>query len=161
MSRSMDTIHSFGRQHDHQHCIDEALATAARICHENGAKLTWIRRRVLELIWSAHEPVLAYDLLKSIRVDKPNAAPPTVYRALEFLSNQKLIHKIQSLNAYTGCPHPAEPHSGLFLICTHCKEIAELEAPEISAAVLNQTEKTGFQIEHQTMEILGVCSQCR
>ena len=92
MSRSLETIHSFGRQHDHQHCIDEALATAAKICHENGAKLTWIRRRVLELIWSAHEPVLAYDLLKSIRVDKPNAAPPTVYRALEFLSNQKLIH---------------------------------------------------------------------
>ena len=161
MPSTPDTTHRFGQQHDHQHCIDEALATATRICNENGAKLTWIRRRVLELIWSSHEPVLAYDLLSSIRLEKPNAAPPTVYRALEFLINQKLIHKIESLNAYAGCPQPAEPHSGVFLICRNCREIAELEAPEISAAVLDQTQKSGFQVEHQTMEILGVCSQCR
>ena len=91
MPSTPDTTHRFGQQHDHQHCIDEALATATRICNENGAKLTWIRRRVLELIWSSHEPVLAYDLLSSIRLEKPNAAPPTVYRALEFYSLNKQV----------------------------------------------------------------------
>ena len=153
--------HQFGLKHDHDQCVHQALENARQVCIESGARLTWIRHRILELIWSSHTPVLAYELLKIIRLEKPNAEPPTVYRALEFLLDQNLIHKIESLNAYAGCPHPNVPHNGLFLICTECREVAEMDIPDINKTLAEETGKSGFRMEQQTMEILGVCPACQ
>ena len=90
-------------KHRHSLCIDEALATAEKSCEQAGNRLTPIRRRVLELVWAGHGPVKAYDILDILRSERSSAAPPTVYRALEFLLAQGLVHKIESLNAYLGC----------------------------------------------------------
>ncbi|MHA1109066.1 MAG: transcriptional repressor, partial [Alphaproteobacteria bacterium] len=86
--------------HDHKRCIAEALAAAEEICARQSVKLTDLRRRVLELIWDRHEPVRAYDLLDQLRAGRRSAAPPTIYRALDFLLEAGLIHRIESLNAY-------------------------------------------------------------
>jgi Fur family transcriptional regulator, zinc uptake regulator len=116
---------------------------------------------VLRLIWRGHEPVGAYAVLESLRRAHAGAAPPTVYRALDFLIEQRLIHRIESLNAYVGCPRPGEPHVSQFLICGRCGAAAELDAPGIAEAVLRRAGELGFAVEHQTIEVRGICPRCR
>ncbi|MEX0730186.1 MAG: Fur family transcriptional regulator [Aquisalimonadaceae bacterium] len=146
--------------HDHSHCVDEALSQAERNCADRGVRLTHIRRRVLELIWRRHEPVKAYDLLDQLRLEHRGAAPPTVYRALDFLLAEGLIHRIESLNAYVGCGDPSHPHLGQFLICEHCNAVAELDDAEISDLLHRKARTMGFSVNWQTIEINGTCPAC-
>lgn len=147
--------------HDHQHCIDTAIQTAAGLCAEQGKRFTPIRRRVLALVWGGHRPVGAYEILDALRAEYPNAAPPTVYRALDFLIERGLIHRIESMNAFMGCTHPAERHSGQFLICNQCSAAVELDDPNIDHAVRRGAEQIGFQAQRQTVEVTGLCLDCR
>ncbi|MDX1710009.1 MAG: transcriptional repressor, partial [Rhodovibrionaceae bacterium] len=114
-------------EHDHRHCVEQALGEAADLCRQRGARLTPIRRRVLELVWASHKAVGAYEILDALRSEHAGAAPPTVYRALDFLIAQGFVHRIESLNAFVGCPHPADRHAGQFLICLDCGAAAELD----------------------------------
>ncbi len=148
------------RDHDHADCLAAALANAARVCAARNAQLTPIRRRVLEMIWARHEPALAYDLLEQLRREKARAAPPTVYRALRFLTELGLVHRIESLNAYVGCGDPAFKHSGQFLICSDCGRVAELDDPEIAALVRRKASAAGFRAQRQTIELTGLCPHC-
>jgi Fur family transcriptional regulator, zinc uptake regulator len=150
-----------GAHHDHESCIDRALDRAAQLCTKRGARLTELRREVLALVWRGHEPVGAYAILDALRRSHPKAAPPTVYRALDFLIEQGLIHRLASLNAYMGCAYPDEPHVSQFLICAGCGTTAELEESAITAAVLRHADKLGFAVEQQTIEVRGFCSRCR
>src|SRR3954453_3718975 len=94
------------KDHDHADCVAAALGAAERLCARRGARLTELRRRVLELIWRSHEPIGAYALLDRLGRERGRVAPPTVYRALEFLIAHGLVHRIASLNAFIGCVHP-------------------------------------------------------
>ncbi len=146
--------------HDHRKCVAEALAAAEDICAAQSVKLTDLRRRVLELIWSGHQPVRAYDLLDRLRGKRRGAAPPTVYRALDFLLDAGLIHRIESLNAYVGCGEPATSHGGQFLICGDCGRVAELDDDGISRRLKARARDLGFSVHRQTIEIMGLCAQC-
>ncbi len=156
-----------GARHDHGACVKSALATAARLCANRGARLTPLRRRVLELVWRSHAPVGAYDLLARLSSKKATAretrpaAPPTVYRALEFLLAQGLIHRIESLNAYVGCMHPEGAHGGQFLICSDCGAAAEVHDPRVDAAVARRAKELGFAVSRKTIEVAGVCPPCQ
>ena len=108
------------RGHDHHRCVADALAEAERLCVDRDVRLTELRKRVLELIWGSHAPVGAYAIMDLLRAEGRNAMPPTVYRALDFLLEQGLIHRIASLNAYIGCSHPADTHAMQYLICKRC-----------------------------------------
>jgi Fur family zinc uptake transcriptional regulator len=143
--------------HDHESCIDAALDRAAALCTRRGARLTELRRRVLELVWSGHEPVGAYDVLARMG----RAAPPTVYRALDFLIEQGLVHRIESLNAYVGCDRPDAAHASQFLICTGCGATAELDDAALAASVARRAAQLGFAVERQTVELRGRCPRCR
>jgi Fur family zinc uptake transcriptional regulator len=146
--------------HDHGSCIDEALDRAAQLCAARGARLTPLRRQVLKLVWRGHEPVGAYALLEGLRRSHPGAAPPTVYRALDFLIEHGLIHRIESLNAYVGCPQPERPHAGQFLICGRCSATAELDDPAIADAVRRRAGALGFEVRQQMVEVRGFCPRC-
>ena len=146
--------------HDHGKCVAEALAAAEDICAAQKVKLTDLRRRVLELIWDRHAPVRAYDLLDQLRAERRGAAPPTVYRALEFLIDAGLVHRIESLNAYIGCGQPAASHGGQFLICAECGLVAELDDDEVSHRISERARQLGFTVRRQTIEITGLCGQC-
>jgi len=113
------------------------------------------------LVWRGHEPVGAYAILDALRRSHPTAAPPTVYRALDFLIEQGLIHRLASLNAYMGCARPDEPHVSQFLICAGCGTTAELDESAITAAVLRRARELRFAVEQQTIEVRGFCSRCR
>ena len=147
-------------RHNHENCIESAVDRAVAVCAERGVRLTDLRREVLELIWRGHEPIGAYAVLEALRITHPSAAPPTVYRALDFLIEQGLIHRIESLNAYVGCPRPERPHVSQFLICGGCGAAAELDDPAIARAVLRRASELGFVVERQTIEVRGFCPQC-
>ena len=148
------------RNHDHRLCVSDALQSAEEVCARRGARLTALRRRVLELVWDSHAPVGAYDILEQLDGEGRSGAPPTVYRALEFLLANGLVHRIQSLNAYVGCGEPATAHAGQFLICRSCNAVGELDDPEIEALITGKAGATGFDVERQTIEIMGLCPDC-
>ncbi|MBL4620796.1 MAG: transcriptional repressor [Immundisolibacteraceae bacterium] len=155
-------VDPFGtKPHNHNHCRTEALMTAERICADQGARLTPLRRQVLALVWNSHTPVKAYDLLNQLQKDHPNAAPTTVYRALDFLLERRLIHRLQSLNAFIGCGVPGDLHQGQFLICRVCGAVAELPLNQRNEQIDRRADQLGFQIEVETIEITGVCSHCQ
>ncbi len=147
--------------HDHRICIEDALDEAARICAARGTQLTPLRRRVLKLVWANHSSVKAYDLLDRLGSEGRPAKPPTVYRALDFLIEQGLVHKVESLNAYVGCPHPSAPHDGQFLICTDCGRVDEMTDPDVPVAIREGAAAAGYLAQGQTIEIRGLCPQCR
>ncbi len=150
-----------GARHDHGACVKTALATAARLCTKRGVRLTPLRQRVLELVWRGHAPVRAYDLLARLSKKSTAAAPPTVYRALDFLLAQGLIHRIESLNAYVGCMHPEGTHGGQFLICSDCGAAAEVHDPRVDAAVARRAKELGFAVRRKTIEVEGICPPCQ
>ena len=147
--------------HRHSTCVAEALNAAEQTCRKQGHRLTPTRRRVLELVWDSHALVKAYDLLEVLRQEKKGAAPPTVYRALDFLQQQGFVHKIASLNAYIGCGAPGHEGSGQILICQSCSEVAEMDDPEIIELIAIKSRKLGFAITSQIIEVEGLCSGCR
>jgi len=114
--------------------LAEVLHRAERLCAERGARLTRQQRTVLALLCASDTPLSAYELLDRMRADIRNPAPPTVYRALDFLLEQGLAHKLESLHAFVGCTHPEHPHAGQFLICSDCGEVEELEARQLCKA---------------------------
>ncbi|MEC9345647.1 MAG: Fur family transcriptional regulator [Pseudomonadota bacterium] len=146
--------------HDHDACIDDAVARAESVCAERGERLTPLRRRVLELVWENHRPSRAYDLLEKLQAERAGAAPPTVYRTLEFLQQLGLVHRIESLNAFVGCDGPDGSHAGEFLICEQCGAVAELAEPEVAAVVARAAARTGFRVRRQTVEAFGTCPDC-
>lgn len=148
------------KKHDHDACIDDALKRAEVICAERGVRLTDIRKTVLEMVWRGHIAVKAYDLLDQLSASNRSAKPPTVYRALEFLMEQGLVHKIESLNAFIGCPHPEGNHLSQFLICDGCGHVEEVQSSDLADAISDKTKQTGFVVNRQTVEIHGKCMQC-
>ncbi len=148
------------RRHNHDRCVAEAVAAAEALCARRNLRLTELRRRVLELVWGRHQPMGAYDILEELRLERRRAQPPTVYRALEFLMENGLVHRIESLNAFVGCGAPGRPHGGQFLICRRCRAVAEMDDPEIASVLSRNAARAGFRVARQTVELDGLCSAC-
>ncbi len=144
----------------HLQCVSNALAQADSLCRQRQVRLTAMRRKVLELVWQQHRPIGAYDLLEQLQ-QQGRVAPPTVYRALDFLQQQRLIHRLESLNAFVGCARAEHPHQGQFLICQTCRSLAEISDPQISHAINQSAAAAGFTPLTQTVEVAGLCAGCR
>lgn len=129
-------------------------------CEARGLRLTPLRLRVLELVASAEKPAKAYDLLDRLKDEQGNAAPPTVYRALDFLLENGFIHKLESINAYVGCHHPDEAHQVPFLICDVCSSAIEVCDQRVAHLLNAQAREHGFRPAEQTLEVHGVCANC-
>ena len=139
----------------------QALARADVLCQERGVRLTELRRRVLEILWSSPTPLGAYAILDVLRDDGRPGAPPTVYRALDFLLEQGLIHRLASLNVFTGCRQPDSHHGGQFLICRDCGQVNELTDPAVEALLCAEAAARDFEVLAQMVEVLGRCPDCR
>lgn len=146
--------------HDHSDCVTDALDTAEKLCRARGLRFTKLRQQVLRLVWDSHKPVGAYDILDSLQQNGKKAAPPTVYRALDFLIEADLVHRLDSLNAFVGCPDPSSSHRGQFLICRGCRTVTELDDADIISLVQGKAAILGFSAEHQMLEIQGLCRTC-
>ena len=144
----------------HVHDRDEFVREVAAVCAERGLRLTTLRERVLRLVAEAEKPVKAYDLLDKIHDDKGLAAPPTVYRALDFLLENGFIHKLESINAFIGCHQPRTHHSAPFLICDGCGWAVEMEDEGVTRILIEQAKALGFRPQAQTLEVHGRCARC-
>ncbi|WCL53544.1 transcriptional repressor [Gimibacter soli] len=147
--------------HDHRACIGTALAEAERLCAARGKRFTELRRQVLRLVWQGHRAVKAYDLLEMLPPEAGSPKPTTVYRALDFLMKEGFVHKIESLNAFIGCPHPGDRHVSQFLICDACGNVAEVTSPDLDTAIMAAAGPAAFSIRRQTVELHGLCAACR
>jgi Fur family transcriptional regulator, zinc uptake regulator len=151
---------------------ERLLNSAEALCASRHQRLTEQRRQVLGLILDNPRPSGAYDLLDRLRIDGKPAAPPTVYRALEFLTAQGLVHKIERLSAFVGCAHMLQPEAPCghghahgveaiqFLICTNCRRVFEITDDRIRTAINAAAQAQGFHPAGATVEIEGTCAEC-
>lgn len=148
--------------HNHMHCISDAMAAARQLCSERGVRLTALREQVLSLVWQSHKPLGAYTLMEMLALASTRrVAPPTVYRALDFLLEEGLIHRINSLNAFVGCPSPTQKHQSHFLICQSCGVAVELDNPSLNQYLSVCAKDAGFSVISHSVEICGLCSACQ
>jgi Fur family zinc uptake transcriptional regulator len=141
--------------------IEGALARAQRICTMRSARLTPVRRRVLELILRSDQPTGAYALLAQLQRGRGKLGPPTVYRALDFLLAHKLIHKIETSSAFIACGDIEHPHQSQFMICEDCGATEEIRDDAIVESLRRLGEGRGFAVERQVVEARGLCPACR
>ncbi len=138
-----------------------ALDRASLLCEQRGTKLTALRRQVLGLVLESEAPTGAYDLLDRLRADRTGAAPPTVYRALEFLQEQGLVHRIERLAAFVGCVDGApHDHAAQFLLCRSCGKVTEIDDHDLAHALSAAAKRIGFTVTGATVEAEGMCGVC-
>jgi len=151
---------SIQSSHNHKNCMQHALQAAEKICKDKGVRLTSIRKRILELICTSHKAMGAYDLLDLYKQEDPKAKPVTIYRALDFLIDIGLVHKIESLNAFIGCLQSEKQHQSAILICDNCKNAYEVEAGEIYEKLHALSQSIQFTTQKLTIELRGLCVNC-
>ena len=140
---------------------EAALAMADAYCRERGEKLTPIRRKVLELLLNSGRATKAYSLLDEMRQIHPGSAPPTVYRALDFLLSAGLIHRIESINAFAVCHDLTQCQHGILVVCQQCGNVTELHEPKLRQALVAQIEAAGYRLAGDGIELKGLCAQCQ
>jgi Fur family zinc uptake transcriptional regulator len=147
--------------HDHGRCSDDAMAIAEACCAERGQRLTPIRRAVLAALLRSHKPLGAYDIIEQMAPNSPALAPITAYRALEFLRQNGLVHRIASRNAFIACVHNhAAGELVVFLICEGCEVVGEASSPAVTATLTSAAKSAGFIPKSPVIEITGICSHC-
>ena len=148
-------------EHDHDRCVVATLAAAEGVCTRRKARLTERRRRVLEIVAESHAAIGAYDILERLAGEGGRPAPITVYRALDFLMEHGLVHRVASLNAYVTCSHPDAEHGAQFLICRDCGWVAELDDAGIGRAISLGARAALFAVAEHVVEVAGLCRNCR
>jgi len=147
--------------HDHDRCTADALAHAEAFCAKRAQRLTPIRRQVLEALLQSHKPLGAYELIERAGKDA-RPAPITIYRALNFLMANGLVHRIESRNAFVACVNNhASGDLVVFLICERCGEVGEAPAAAVAETLKSAARAAGFTPKAPVIEISGVCAHCR
>lgn len=140
---------------------EKILSQAEVICQQRSVRLTPQRLEVLRLMTEHNRAISAYDLLDLLRVSEPQAKPPTVYRALDFLLEQGFIHRVESTNSYVVCHHFEEPsHASAMLICDRCGSVTEQHADGVEDILKVLAMKSGFALNHSVIEAHGFCRAC-
>ena len=147
--------------HNHSQCSAHALTQAASLCAKQGVRLTPVRQRTLEILLEDHRAMGAYEVLDRLIADGFGKQPPVAYRALEFLVDLGLVHRINRLNAFAACAHAGEAHAPTFLICQTCHSIAEIPAPRLQDAINATAAESGFRVEFASVEAIGLCPKCQ
>ncbi len=148
--------------HDHDRCASDAIAHAETICASRKERLTPIRRRVLEALLASHQPLGAYELIDRLAVRGARPAPITVYRALDFLREQGLVHRIESRNAFIACVRNHESGDPVvFLICEKCGTVGEAASAAVADTIRNASRAAGFSPKTPVIEISGICAHCK
>ncbi|MEM1188365.1 MAG: Fur family transcriptional regulator [Pseudomonadota bacterium] len=141
---------------------NDGVAQAAELCRARGVRLTALRQRVLELLWESSRPLGAYALIEALKSeqDRP-VGPPTVYRALDFLTSEGFASKIESRNAYVACAHPERAHHCIFFICNECGQSVEMEDQRVEQLLAEDgARRLGFRMTRPVVEVAGTCRDC-
>ena len=148
--------------HDHDRCASDAIAHAEAICAARAERLTPMRRQVLQALLSSHAPLGAYELIDRLAAQGARPAPITIYRALDFLREQGLVHRIESRNAFIACVHHHESGDPVvFLICEKCGAVGEAASAAVADTIKSASRAAGFTPKTPVIEIYGVCAHCK
>jgi Fur family transcriptional regulator, zinc uptake regulator len=148
--------------HDHDRCTADGLTHAERVCAGRAQKFTPIRRQVLKALLSSHRPLGAYEVIDALAKTMPRPAPITVYRALDFLMANGLVHRIESRNAFLACAHDHDAAAMVaFLICERCGSVGEIPAAPAAQGLNSAARATGFAPKLSVVEITGTCAHCQ
>jgi Fur family zinc uptake transcriptional regulator len=148
--------------HDHGRCSSDAMAVAEALCAQRGQRLTPLRRKVLATLLASHKPLGAYEIIDRLAPRGPRPAPITVYRALEFLRQNGLVHRIESRNAFIACVHNhAAGALVVFLICERCGAVGEASSADVTATLASAARAAGFMPKSPVIELTGTCTHCR
>jgi Fur family transcriptional regulator, zinc uptake regulator len=148
--------------HDHGRCASDAISHAEAICAARHERLTPMRRRVLEALLASHQPLGAYELIDRLAVRGARPAPITIYRALDFLREQSLVHRIESRNAFIACVHNhADRDPVVFLICEKCGAVGEAASAAVADTIKTASRAAGFTPKTPVIEISGICAHCK
>lgn len=148
--------------HDHERCASDAIAHAEAICAAHKERLTPIRRRVLEALLASHAPLGAYELIDRLAERGSRPAPITIYRALDFLREQGLVHRIESRNAFIACVHNHDSGDPVvFLICEKCGAVGEAASATVADTIRSASRAAGFTPKTPVIEISGICAHCK
>ena len=172
---SSDTDHLHDVQQSTAQAIAQRLASAKEDCRQRGVRFTLLRQQIYQLVLAANQPVGAYDLITQLqqirlletaaagakRQPPKNVAPPTVYRSLEFLLSEGLIHQLTSINAYVPCCHPRAQHTAAFLICAQCQRVQECSSLPIQEMMNFAEQDVGFKVARSVIELSGCCQSCQ
>ncbi|UQY43826.1 zinc uptake transcriptional repressor Zur [Erwinia sp. PK3-005] len=140
----------------------QILSQAEKICLQRNVRLTPQRLEVLRLMAEQNTAISAYDLLDLLRVSEPQAKPPTIYRALDFLLEQGFIHRVESNNSYVVCHHFEEPqHTSAMLICDRCGTVSEEHAQGVETVLQLLSQQSGFSLRNSVIEAHGLCAGCK
>ncbi len=142
--------------------IEKLLSQAQQVCQQKGARLTKVREQVFLLLAQHEGAIGAYDLLDKLKKSDASAKPATIYRALDFLSKQGFVHKIESINAFVLCHHFGDcDHPVQLLICDKCGQVEEIQSNNFDLALRTMADANGFTISHQIVEAHGTCKTCQ
>src|SRR5207245_5812502 len=145
--------------HDHDRCTAEALDHAEHVCRTRAQKFTPIRRSVLQALLSSHRPLGAYELIDQLAASMARPAPITVYRALDFLMQNGLVHRIESRNAYLACAHDHDAAAMVaFLICERCGSVGEIPAMPAAQSITTAARATGWARKSSRAARAGRCT---
>ena len=150
--------------HDHGRCSADAMAHAESLCLARGQRLTPIRRQVLETLAASHKALGAYEIMDRMAAQGPRPAPITVYRALDFLLENSLVHRIESRNAFLACigdHHPGGSGTTVFLICERCRAVGEASSAAVAETLQAAARAAGFTPKTRVIEVTGICGHCR
>src|SRR5471030_196312 len=147
--------------HDHDRCAADAIDHAEQVCQQRAQKFTPIRRQVLQALLSSHRPLGAYEVIDELAKSMPRPAPITVYRALDFLMENGLVHRIESRNAFLACAHDHDTAAMVaFLICERCGSVGEIPASPVAQGLNDAARATGFAPKLSVVEITSTCAHC-
>jgi len=140
--------------------IEQQIADARARCERRGAHWTALREDVLRRLLARGASAKAYELLADMQAVHGKVAPMTVYRALDFLVEHGLVHRIASSSTYVACPHPDASHAdAMFLVCEGCGSTVECEDAQVTGSLARTLRGAGFAAHD--IEIRGRCSRCR
>jgi Fur family zinc uptake transcriptional regulator len=148
--------------HDHERCTADALKHAEALCAERSQRLTPIRRHVLEVLLESHNPLGAYEIMERAAAGGTRPAPITIYRALDFLRDNGLVHRIESRNAFVACVNNhASGDLVVFLLCERCGAVGEAASLAVADQLKAAARAAGFTPKTPVIELTGICSHCR
>jgi Fur family zinc uptake transcriptional regulator len=150
--------------HDHGRCSADAMAHAEALCAARGQRLTPLRRQVLETLAASHRTLGAYEIMDRMAAQGPRPAPITVYRALDFLLENGLVHRIESRNAFLACigeHDSAGAATTVFLICERCGAVGEASSAAVAETLQAAARAAGFSPRARVIEVTGICAHCR
>ena len=121
-----------------------------------------MRRQVFEALAGSPQAMGAYDLIDALAAQgHKRLAPISVYRALDFLLEAGLAHKIESRNAFVACPHLHDAGEVvIFMICETCGRVREATSDAVSKAVGGVAKSNHFTLKSQVIELQGRCAAC-